>query len=224
MAITTSRNYWGRQRESFVADLVIVDKYVRHCMSTTKTGVDKTSKFDEASYPGIFIRAPGVVSIDAPDKVSILSTTLFGHTSKMSIKKYLTVTCLGKPPGLVVNVVDSQSKPWSLDVGSNPRLHLKTRWNDGPLDGRKITKDNKDSQMVQVTPKKKFKKIKFSCVHVKRLRYSSFTFWFRRRQGLETFGPTSMGLPDHSKKHYGSSQIFDGTSTIGESLGANFTN
>ena len=27
---------------------------------------------------------------------------------------------LGKPPGLVVNVLDSQSKPWSLDVGSSP--------------------------------------------------------------------------------------------------------
>jgi len=27
---------------------------------------------------------------------------------------------LGKPPGLVVNAEDSQSKPWSLDVGSNP--------------------------------------------------------------------------------------------------------
>ena len=31
-----------------------------------------------------------------------------------------TLMLLGKPPGLVVNVVDSRSKPWSLDVGSNP--------------------------------------------------------------------------------------------------------
>ncbi len=28
----------------------------------------------------------------------------------------------GKPPGLVVNAEDSRSKPWSLDVGSNPGL------------------------------------------------------------------------------------------------------
>ena len=38
-----------------------------------------------------------------------------------------------------------------LGRGFKSQLHLKTRWNDGPLDGRKITKDNKDSQ---VTPKK----------------------------------------------------------------------
>ena len=30
----------------------------------------------------------------------------------------------------------------------------KNRYKDGPIDGRKIMKDNKDSQMGQVTPKK----------------------------------------------------------------------
>jgi len=72
MSITTSRNYWGRQKESFVADLVIVDKHLRHCMSTTTNStVDKTCISDVTSYPGIFIRAPGVVSIDDPDEVLI---------------------------------------------------------------------------------------------------------------------------------------------------------
>ena len=35
---------------------------------------------------------------------------------------YLKMTKRGKPPGLVVNVEDSRSKPWSLDVGLNPRI------------------------------------------------------------------------------------------------------
>ena len=31
----------------------------------------------------------------------------------------------GKPPGLVVNIKDSRSESWSLDVGSNPGLAKK---------------------------------------------------------------------------------------------------
>ncbi len=41
--------------------------------------------------------------------------------------------------------------------GFNSRVHLKTRYGkDGPLDCRKNNKNNKDSQMGQVTPNKVF--------------------------------------------------------------------
>ena len=53
----------------------------------------------------------------------------------------------------------SREAPWSsrerhgltiqalvLGGGFESRFHLKARWKDGPLDGRKITKDKKDSQ------------------------------------------------------------------------------
>jgi hypothetical protein len=35
---------------------------------------------------------------------------------------------MGKLPGLVVNVEDSQSEPWSLDMSSIPRFAYITRW------------------------------------------------------------------------------------------------
>jgi len=35
------------------------------------------------------------------------------------------------------------SDPWSIDIGTNMyQLHLKTRWKDGPLDGRKSNEKN----------------------------------------------------------------------------------
>jgi len=48
---------------------------------------------------------------------------------------------------------DSQSKPWSSDVGLNPGFHKKVDGKDGPLDSIK-NENNKDSQRGQVTPKK----------------------------------------------------------------------
>ena len=72
------------------------------------------------------------------------------------------------PPckAVFLNNGNQREAPWSsgerhgltiqamvLGRGFESRLHLKTRWKDGPLDGRKIMKDNKDSQMGQVTPK-----------------------------------------------------------------------
>jgi hypothetical protein len=39
-------------------------------------------------------------------------------------------------------------------VGSNPSFTKNLDGNDGPLDGKKTNKNNKDSQMGQVTPKK----------------------------------------------------------------------
>jgi len=43
-------------------------------------------------------------------------------------------------------------------VGLNPGFTSKLNGKDGPLDGRKITKNNKESQMGQVTPKNIFKR------------------------------------------------------------------
>ena len=59
----------------------------------------------------------------------------------------------GERRGLTIQV-----QAMFLGRGFESRLHLKTRWNDGPLDSRKIMKDNKDSQMGQVTPKTYLKK------------------------------------------------------------------
>ena len=89
MSITTSRNYFGRQKESFVADLFIVDEKLKNC---TTHKVDKSNQNDEMkiddlkideyvgdeTFPGIFIRAPGIVSIDEPDEIEILSTFQIG--------------------------------------------------------------------------------------------------------------------------------------------------
>jgi hypothetical protein len=47
--------------------------------------------------------------------------------------------------------------PSHLGCGFESQLHLKKLdGNYGPLDGRKTNEKNKDSQMGQVTPKKKF--------------------------------------------------------------------
>jgi hypothetical protein len=45
-------------------------------------------------------------------------------------------TITGKPPGLVVNVKNSQSEPWAFGHEFNYRVRLKTRW-IRPLNGRK---------------------------------------------------------------------------------------
>ena len=65
---------------------------------------------------------------------------------------------------ICVIIVLYREAPWSngercglviqamvLEHGLESQPHLTTRWKDGPLDGRKIMKDNKDSQMGQVT-------------------------------------------------------------------------
>ncbi len=59
----------------------------------------------------------------------------------------------GEAPGLVVNVEDSQSEPpWTwVRIPATPK---KLYGNEGSLNGRKTNKNNKDSQMGQVTPKK----------------------------------------------------------------------
>lgn len=90
MPITTSRNCFGRQKESFVADIFIVDKKLRDCvnenveteMKDLKIGDvsnEDTSSFkDNSKFPGIFIRAPGIVSVEKPNSVEILATLQIG--------------------------------------------------------------------------------------------------------------------------------------------------
>jgi len=53
------------------------------------------------------------------------------------LKFSLVRSNIGKPSGLVVNVEESRSKPWSLDMGSNPGFPEKLDGRHGPRDGRK---------------------------------------------------------------------------------------
>ncbi len=56
-------------------------------------------------------------------------------------------------PGLVVNILDTQSEPWSSDVGIDPRVHLNNLDElEGPLDGGK-TKRQPDSRQYVTTKK-----------------------------------------------------------------------
>jgi hypothetical protein len=63
---------------------------------------------------------------------------------------------IGKLPGLVVNVEDSRSEPWSLDVGSNPGF---TKTLDEKMDhhlmAEKVTKKSMQPNGASLTKKKK---------------------------------------------------------------------
>ncbi len=72
----------------------------------------------------------------------------------------------GMLPGLVVNIEDSQFKPWSLDVSLIPGFTLKL---NGPKDGRKTT-------IIIKTPKRGKSQQK---KYIKSIRYSLFAI-FRR--------------------------------------------
>ncbi len=63
----------------------------------------------------------------------------------------------GKLPGLVMNIKDSQSEPWSSDVSSILWFTLKLDAKDGPLDGRKTTTIVKIAKRVKNIFKKSFK-------------------------------------------------------------------
>jgi len=60
---------------------------------------------------------------------------------------------VGKLPGLVVNIEDSQSEPWPLDVGSNPGFTKKLHEKMDHLMAEKLIK-NKDSQKGKPHQKK----------------------------------------------------------------------
>ena len=60
MDITTVRNYFGRQRQSFEQELEIHDQDLQNAEGAT-----------QKPFNGIFIRAPGIASIDQPEKVTV---------------------------------------------------------------------------------------------------------------------------------------------------------
>jgi len=69
--VTTSRNFFGRQVNSFEAKVTLHKKLVFDDSNATNECTD-SADFD-SSYHGVFIRAPAVVSVNSP-KVEILAT------------------------------------------------------------------------------------------------------------------------------------------------------
>lgn len=69
--VTTSRNFFGRQVNSFEAKVTLHKKLVFDHSNATN-GCTDSADFD-SSYHGVFIRAPAVVSVNSP-KVEILAT------------------------------------------------------------------------------------------------------------------------------------------------------
>ena len=84
MSITTSRNYFGRQKESFVADIELIDENVINCMSP-KIENGTISANNHATFQGIFIRAPGIVAIDDCDRVLTLATLQLSATLQVPV-------------------------------------------------------------------------------------------------------------------------------------------
>ncbi|XP_068749987.1 pyridoxal 5'-phosphate synthase subunit PdxT-like [Montipora capricornis] len=68
--VTTSRNFFGRQVNSFEAKVKLHKKLLNNSSAINKC---TDSPDSIASYHGVFIRAPAVVSVDNP-KVEILAT------------------------------------------------------------------------------------------------------------------------------------------------------
>ncbi len=82
------------------------------------------------------------------------SLTPFSKRVTLIIIRNIEPHFLGKLPGLVVKVVDSQSEPWSLDVSSIPRFALKLDGYDHLMAEK--NENNKDIKKGQVTPKNYF--------------------------------------------------------------------
>ena len=68
--VTTSRNFFGRQVNSFETKVNLHDEFLlgRSGANECINGVDT-----DTGYHGVFIRAPAVVSVDSP-KVEVLAT------------------------------------------------------------------------------------------------------------------------------------------------------
>jgi 5'-phosphate synthase pdxT subunit len=64
VAITATRNSFGRQRESCEQVVRLHQPQLRQCLQG----------LENEDFPGIFIRAPGIASVDDPDKVTTLAT------------------------------------------------------------------------------------------------------------------------------------------------------
>jgi len=65
--VTTCRNYFGRQRQSFESNLELEDEELSKCLSSERND-------DDRKYHGIFIRAPGIVSIENKKDIKVLAT------------------------------------------------------------------------------------------------------------------------------------------------------
>ena len=69
--VTTSRNFFGRQVNSFEANVSLHNKFLAEYHSNSSNGFSDGSIDD--GYHGVFIRAPAVVSVNNP-KVEVLAT------------------------------------------------------------------------------------------------------------------------------------------------------
>ena len=68
--VTTSRNFFGRQVNSFETQVKLHTKL----LSSERSVINRSSDCEsDTSYHGVFIRAPAVVSVDSP-KVEVLAT------------------------------------------------------------------------------------------------------------------------------------------------------
>uniref|UniRef100_A0A1I8HL69 glutaminase n=1 Tax=Macrostomum lignano TaxID=282301 RepID=A0A1I8HL69_9PLAT len=90
LAVTTDRNFYGRQRESF------------ECQIELKP-VEDISDCNEY-FPGVFIRAPKILSIDKPESVRVLATV---NSYPVAVAQDRILACSFHP-----------------ELTEDPRLHL----------------------------------------------------------------------------------------------------
>ncbi|KAJ7387436.1 hypothetical protein OS493_004433 [Desmophyllum pertusum] len=69
--VTTSRNFFGRQVNSFETKVNLHNKFLLGHCGTALNGCSNSDT--DAGYHGVFIRAPAVVSVDSPN-VEVLAT------------------------------------------------------------------------------------------------------------------------------------------------------
>ena len=67
--ITTSRNFFGRQVNSFEAEVKLCNGFLSSGLSEVVSGGNCST----SQYHGVFIRAPAIVTVDSP-KVEVLAT------------------------------------------------------------------------------------------------------------------------------------------------------
>ncbi|PAA70402.1 hypothetical protein BOX15_Mlig026956g1 [Macrostomum lignano] len=90
LAVTTDRNFYGRQRESF------------ECQIELKP-VEDISDCNE-SFPGVFIRAPKILSVEKPESVRVLATV---NSYPVAVAQDRILACSFHP-----------------ELTEDPRLHL----------------------------------------------------------------------------------------------------
>ena len=68
--VTTSRNFFGRQVNSFETNVNLHNKFLQGHSGSTNECINGDT---DTGYHGVFIRAPAVVSVDSPE-VEVLAT------------------------------------------------------------------------------------------------------------------------------------------------------